>query len=83
MRKPPMIDINNSKLEGCRPIGKTCLMTHYSAGASWSKGATAGMTSADPLEDQALALLDASFPLHQGGARGMLENLSDTLVGLG
>lgn len=41
------------------------------------------MTSADPLEDQALALLDASFPLHQGGARGMLENLSDTLVGLG
>lgn len=41
------------------------------------------MTSADPLQDQALVLLAASFPLQQGGARGVLENLPDTLVGLG
>lgn len=41
------------------------------------------MTSADPLEDQALVLLAATFPLQQGGACGMLENLSDALVGLG
>lgn len=41
------------------------------------------MASADLLEDHALVLGLASFPLQQGGARGVLENLSDTLVGLG
>lgn len=41
------------------------------------------MTSAGPLQDQALVLSLASFPLEQGSARGVLEHLSDTLVGLG
>jgi hypothetical protein len=35
------------------------------------------------LQDQALLLLAATFPGEQGGARGVLEHLSDALVCLG
>lgn len=37
----------------------------------------------DPLQDQALVLLAAAFPLQQGGAGGVLKHLPDALVGLG
>lgn len=57
-------------------------MTDHITGVAWSKGALIG-TSADPLQDEALVLLAATFPLQQCSTCGMLENLSDTLVGLG
>lgn len=37
----------------------------------------------DPLQDQALVLLAAAFPLQQRGASGVLKHLPDALVGLG
>lgn len=58
-------------------------ITGHITGAAWSKGAVEGTASAGPLQDEALVLLAATFPLQECSTCGMLEHLSDTLVGLG
>lgn len=63
------------------------MMLHYSAGGSLVERSLLGGGGAqevrDPLQDQALVLCLATFPLQQGSASGVLKHLPDALVGLG
>lgn len=58
-------------------------MMDYITGVAWSKGSLGRHIVLGPLQDEALVLLAAAFPLQECSTCGMLENLSDTLVGLG
>lgn len=72
------LPINETKGGVCR----CCIIVPE---ATWSKEPledTRG-THLGPLQDQALVLLAAAFPLQQSSASGVLKHLPDTLVGLG